>query len=46
MLRRSLDHPVLFTLLITLCVLGWSSVITWGAKKAGLNGLAVLAQHA
>lgn len=43
--RQTLDHPVAFTFLITLCVLGWAALLTWGAKKAGLSGLAALAQH-
>jgi hypothetical protein len=39
------DHPLLFALAITMVVLGASSLITWGAKAAGLHGLASLAQH-
>lgn len=44
-LRSSLDHPIFFTFVITLCVLAWASLITWAAKKAGLSGLAAFAQH-
>lgn len=44
-LRESLDHPIFFTLMIALTTVAWLSLITWGAKAAGLPGLAALAQH-
>jgi hypothetical protein len=39
-----LDHPLLFVLFMLLALKGLESVITWGAKEAGLNGLAHLMQ--
>lgn len=44
-LRHALDHPIFFTLLIALTTMAWLSILTWGAKAAGLPGLAGLAQH-
>lgn len=44
-LLDALDHPIVFTFLIALVVIGWLALITWGAKAAGLPGLASLAQH-
>lgn len=44
-LRDSLDHPIFFTLCIALTTMAWLALITWGAKAAGLPGLAGLAQH-
>lgn len=40
-----LDHPLVFLFVITLGVMGMSSLITVGAKKAGLFGVASLSQH-
>jgi hypothetical protein len=42
----SLDHPIVFAFLITLVVLGTSSLLTWGFKSAGMAGPAALSQHA
>jgi hypothetical protein len=44
-IRSSLDHPIFFTFAVSLCVMFWLAVITWGAKAAGIPGLAALAQH-
>lgn len=44
-LRQALDHPIFFTFVISLCVVGWLSILTWGAKAAGLPGLSGLLQH-
>lgn len=44
-LLDALDHPIMFTFLIALVVAAWLALITWGAKAAGLPGLAALAQH-
>lgn len=43
--RDSLDHPVMFVLLMTVAVVCMASVISWGAKAAGAPGLAGLFQH-
>jgi len=44
-IRRNLDHPIFFTFAVSLVVMFWLAVITWGAKAAGIPGLAALAQH-
>jgi hypothetical protein len=41
----ALDHPVMFGFAITLVVLGFATLITYGAKAWGLPGLAAVAQH-
>jgi hypothetical protein len=40
-----LDHPLVFLFVITLGVMGMSSLITVGAKKSGLHGVASLSQN-
>lgn len=40
-----LDHPILFVLFAMMAIVGLQSLITWGAKEAGWNGLAALVQH-
>lgn len=40
-----LDHPLLFVLFMWLAIQGISSLVTWGAKEVGWNGLAAFAQH-
>ena len=42
---KKLDHPLLFILFMLLALKGLESVITWGAKEAGINGLASIMQH-
>lgn len=42
---EAMDHPVVFSLLITLVVVGWLAVFTWVAKAANLPGPAALFQH-
>lgn len=44
-LAGALDHPIFFTLAITLAVVGWMSLLTWGFKAAHLPGPAGLVQH-
>ncbi len=42
---NALDHPILFVLFVMMAVTGLQALITWGAKEAGLDGLAALVQH-
>jgi hypothetical protein len=42
---EALDHPIMFVLFMMMAVVGLQSLITWGAKEAGLDGLAALVQH-
>lgn len=42
---ESLDHPVVFVVLITFAVCGCSALMTWGFKAAGLAGPATLVQN-
>ena len=44
-LRGALDHPVVFTLLITLTVIFWMAIMTWVFKAINLPAPAGLAQH-
>lgn len=44
-LLDALDHPVMFAFAMTLVVIGFASLITYGAKAAGWPGLAALSQH-
>lgn len=41
----ALDHPIYFTFAITLCVIAWMAILTWGFKAANLPGPAALSQH-
>lgn len=43
--KDSLDHPVMFVVLISVAVICFTSILTWGAKAAGIPGLAALTQH-
>lgn len=43
--RETLDHPLIFLVVITLGVMAMSSLITAGAKATGLWGVASLSQH-
>lgn len=42
---EALDHPLMFVFFMLLAITGMASLITWGAKEAGLDGLAALVQH-
>lgn len=42
---KKLDHPILFLVFLMLALKGTEAVVTWGAKKANLPGLAALVQH-
>lgn len=44
-LRDALDHPIFFSLVITLAVVAWMAILTWAAKAANLPGPAALFQH-
>lgn len=44
-LADALDHPIVFTFLVTLAVIFWMSVLTWLFKAANLPGPAALVQH-
>jgi hypothetical protein len=41
----ALDHPIFFSFVVTLCVVGWLALLTWGAKAANLPGPAALFQN-
>lgn len=43
--RETLDHPLVFLVVITLGVMAMSSLFTAGAKASGLFGVASLSQH-
>lgn len=42
---EALDHPIFFSLLITLVVVCWMAFFTWGFKAIGWPGPAALFQH-
>lgn len=44
-LADALDHPIFFSLAVTLVVVAWMAILTWGAKAANLPGPAALFQH-
>lgn len=44
-LADALDHPIFFTLVITIVVVAWMSIFTWAFKAMGLPGPAALMQH-
>lgn len=44
-LAEALDHPIFFSIVITMVVVAWMAVATWGFKAAGLPGPAALFQH-
>lgn len=44
-LLDALDHPVMFAFAITLVVLGFATLITYGGKAAGMPGLSAMGQH-
>ena len=39
---KKLDHPILFVFFLLLALKGLGALITWGAKEAGMTGLANL----
>lgn len=41
----ALDHPIIFSLVITIVVVAWMAILTWGFKAAGWPGPAALFQH-
>jgi hypothetical protein len=43
--QSTLDHPLVFLVVITLGVMAMSSLFTWGAKETGWFGVASLSQH-
>lgn len=44
-LLDGLDHPIFFSLVITIVVVAWLAIFTWGAKSVGWSGPAALFQH-
>ena len=44
-LADALDHPIFFTLVITLVVVAWMAILSWLFKAANLPGPAALFQH-
>lgn len=43
--HETLDHPLVFLIVITIGVMAMSSLFTWGGKATGLYGVASLSQH-
>lgn len=43
--RDSMDHEIPFVFFASLAILGALAFMTWGAKAAGIPGLAALTQH-
>lgn len=43
-LRDALDHPIFFSLVITLVVVAWLAIFTWAFKAMNLPGPAHLFQ--
>ena len=39
-LRESLDHPIMFAVLITIVVFSLAAIIRWAAKAQNMPGLA------
>ena len=44
-LANALDHPIMFTLVVTMVVVAWCAIFTWAFKAANLPGPAALFQH-
>lgn len=44
-MMEAMDHPIVFAFFMTLSVIGMTSLLTWGFKRAGLPGPAALTQH-
>jgi hypothetical protein len=42
---EALDHPIFFSLVVTLVVVAWMAIFTWGFKAMNLPGPAALFQH-
>lgn len=43
--RETMDHPLVFLIVITLGVMAMSSIFTWAGKSTGLYGVASISQH-
>jgi heme/copper-type cytochrome/quinol oxidase subunit 2 len=43
-LLSALDHPIMFSLIITLVVVAWMAIFTWAFKAMNLPGPAHLFQ--
>lgn len=41
----ALDHPIFFLLVISIGVVSFLAILSWGAKAANLPGPAMLLQH-
>jgi heme/copper-type cytochrome/quinol oxidase subunit 2 len=41
----ALDHPIFFSIVITLVVVAWMAIFTWAFKAANLPGPAALFQN-
>lgn len=41
----ALDHPIVFSIAITLVVVAWCAIATWAFKAWGLPGPAALFQN-
>lgn len=44
-LANALDHPIMFTLLLTFVVVAWMAIFTWAFKAMNMPGPAALFQH-
>lgn len=42
---EALDHPIFFSLVLTVVVVAWMAIFTWLFKAANLPGPAALFQH-
>jgi hypothetical protein len=42
---EALDHPIFFSLVLTVVVVAWMAIATWAFKAANLPGPAALFQH-
>jgi heme/copper-type cytochrome/quinol oxidase subunit 2 len=42
---EALDHPIFFSIVITIVVVAWMAIFTWAFKAANLPGPAALFQH-
>lgn len=41
----ALDHPIFFSLVVTLVVVAWMAIFTWAFKAMHMPGPAALFQH-
>lgn len=42
---EALDHPIFFSLVLTIVIVAWMAIFTWAFKAANLPGPAALFQH-